>query len=139
MTDQGQVLYLAEKRACRRFPKPATPDLFGGMARDFQVFERLDFIAELTQHIPEPNKHLVRRFVLGRQERLAAWRLRRGCARGGRSWPRMSTHGQLDTRPCARTAVCNAPGRTRTCDLRFRRPPSGVRKGRRVRGLRKSP
>ncbi|MHC4306829.1 MAG: hypothetical protein ACYSW2_20480, partial [Planctomycetota bacterium] len=33
----GQVLYLAEKRACRRFPRPASADLFGGMARDFQV------------------------------------------------------------------------------------------------------
>ena len=62
VTDQGQVLYLAQKRACRRFPRPASPDLFGGVARNFQVFDPLDFIAEVTQHIPEPRKHLVRYF-----------------------------------------------------------------------------
>jgi hypothetical protein len=32
------------------------------VARNFQVFDPLDFIAELTQHIPEPRKHLVRYF-----------------------------------------------------------------------------
>ena len=57
--------YLAEKRSCRRFPKPASPDLFGGrpgIARNFQVFDPLDFIAELTQHIPDARTHLVRYF-----------------------------------------------------------------------------
>jgi hypothetical protein len=44
------------------FPKPASPDLFGGVRRNFQVFDPLDFIAELTQHIPEPRTHLVRYF-----------------------------------------------------------------------------
>ena len=62
VTGQGKVIYLAEKRSCRRFPKPASPDLFGGVARNFQVFDALDFIAELTQHIPDPRKHLVRYF-----------------------------------------------------------------------------
>jgi hypothetical protein len=65
VTDQGTVLYLAEKNAPQRFPDPARADLFGGspgVARNFQVFEALDFIAELTQHIPEPRKHLVRYF-----------------------------------------------------------------------------
>jgi hypothetical protein len=33
------------------------------VARNFQVFDPLDFIAELTQHVPEPNKHLVRYFA----------------------------------------------------------------------------
>ena len=37
-------------------------DLFDGVARNFQVFDPLDFIAELTQHIPESRKHLVRYF-----------------------------------------------------------------------------
>jgi hypothetical protein len=31
-------------------------------ARNFQVFDPLDFIAELTQHIPDPRNHLVRYF-----------------------------------------------------------------------------
>ena len=54
--------YLAEKKTCRRFPKPASPDLFNGTARNFQVLDALDFIAELTRHIPDPRKHLVRYF-----------------------------------------------------------------------------
>jgi hypothetical protein len=62
LTPQGKVVYRAEKRACRRFPKPASPDLFNGVSRNFQVFDPLDFIAELTQHVPEPNSHLVRYF-----------------------------------------------------------------------------
>ena len=59
------MIYLAEKKACRRFPRPASPDLFGGspgVARNFQVFDALDFIAEITQHIPDPRTHLVRYF-----------------------------------------------------------------------------
>ena len=48
VTAEGKVLYLAEKRAPRRFPKPASSDLFGTVARNFQVFDPLDFIAELT-------------------------------------------------------------------------------------------
>jgi hypothetical protein len=62
LTAEGKVIYLAEKNAPHRFPNPASPDLFGGVARNFQVFDPLDFIAELTQHIPEPRKHLVRYF-----------------------------------------------------------------------------
>jgi hypothetical protein len=62
VTEQGKVLYLAEKRAPQRFPKPARADLVGGVARNFQIFDPLDFIAELTQHIPEPRRHLVRYF-----------------------------------------------------------------------------
>ncbi len=66
VTEQGKVIYLAEKKACRRFPNPASPDLFEGIspgvARNFQVFDPLDFIAELTQHVPDPRTHLVRYF-----------------------------------------------------------------------------
>ena len=60
VTDEGKVIYRAEKPDCQRFPEPADPDLFGDVARNFQVFDPLDFIAELTQHIPDPRKHLVR-------------------------------------------------------------------------------
>jgi hypothetical protein len=62
VTDQGQVLYLAEKTTPRRFPRPARDDLFGGVARNFQLFDPLDFIAELTQHIPDARRHLGRAF-----------------------------------------------------------------------------
>jgi hypothetical protein len=70
LTPEGKVLYLAEKKTPRRFPKPASSDLFGGVARNFQLFDPLDFIAtrlsspksELTQHIPDARKHLGRAF-----------------------------------------------------------------------------
>jgi hypothetical protein len=71
VTPEGQVLYRAENKEPRHFPKPASPDLFGGVARrsarrlstgNFQLFDPLDFIAELTQHIPDARKHLVRSF-----------------------------------------------------------------------------
>ena len=35
-------------------------DLRGGPHRNFQVFTALDFLAELTQHIPDKGEHLVR-------------------------------------------------------------------------------
>jgi hypothetical protein len=60
ITPAGQVLYKAEKDHCQRYPEPASDDLFGGVARNFQVFEPLDFLAELTQHIPNKGEHLVR-------------------------------------------------------------------------------
>jgi hypothetical protein len=62
LTPEGKVLYRAEKTTPRRFPRPARDDLFGGVARNFQVFDPLDFIAELTQHVPDARKHLVRSF-----------------------------------------------------------------------------
>ena len=36
----------------------ASDDLFAGVARNFQVFGPLDFLAELTQHIPNQGEHL---------------------------------------------------------------------------------
>jgi hypothetical protein len=60
VTNDGQVLYRAGITRCHRFPRPASADLFGGTCRNFQIFDPLDFLAELTQHIPEPRKHLVR-------------------------------------------------------------------------------
>ena len=60
ITQSGKVLYKAERDHIHPFPEPASPDLFGGVARNFQVFEPLDFLAELTQHIPNKGEHLVR-------------------------------------------------------------------------------
>ncbi len=60
VTDEGSVLYRAEEGHCRRFPGPASADLRGGPRRNFQVFGALDFLAELTQHIPNKGEHLVR-------------------------------------------------------------------------------
>ena len=41
---------------------PASHDLAGGASRNFQVFDALDFLAEVTQHIPDKGEHLVRYF-----------------------------------------------------------------------------
>jgi hypothetical protein len=60
ITPAGKVLYKAEKDRCQRYPPPASEDLFGGVARNYQVFEPLDFLAELTQHIPNKGEHLIR-------------------------------------------------------------------------------
>jgi hypothetical protein len=60
ITRTGQVVYHAEKHRPHRFPDPAGDDLFGGIARNFQLFEPLDVLAELTQHIPDQGEHLVR-------------------------------------------------------------------------------
>ncbi len=62
VTESGSVVYRAEKADCRRFPTPASRDLAGGASRNFQVFDALDFLAELTQHIPDKGEHLVRFF-----------------------------------------------------------------------------
>jgi hypothetical protein len=48
LTDDGSVIYRAERDHCRRFPGPASADLRGGPKRNFQVFSVLDFLAEVT-------------------------------------------------------------------------------------------
>ena len=60
LTAEGSVIYRAEEDDCRRFPNPDSRDLRGGPKRNFQVFSALDFLAEVTQHIPEKGEHLVR-------------------------------------------------------------------------------
>ena len=60
LSDEGSVMYRAEQDHCRRFPGPASADLRSGPRRNFQVFTALDFLAELTQHIPNKGEHLVR-------------------------------------------------------------------------------
>ena len=60
VSDDGKVVYRAEHKDCRKFPMPASKDLKNGVARNFQVFDPLDFLAEVTQHIPEKGEHLIR-------------------------------------------------------------------------------
>ena len=62
VTESGSVVYRAQKGDCRRFPTPSNRDLAGGASRNFQVFDALDFLAELTQHIPDKGEQLVRYF-----------------------------------------------------------------------------
>ena len=60
VTETGDVVYKAEKHACRVFPDPHGDALEAGPNRNFQILEPLDFLAEFTQHIPPKGAHLVR-------------------------------------------------------------------------------
>jgi hypothetical protein len=62
VTDQGQVIYRAGKSDCVRFPQPGDDRLREGTARNFQVFDPLVFLAEVTQHIPDKGQHLIHYF-----------------------------------------------------------------------------
>ena len=62
LTDTGQVVYKAEKDACRAFPNPQSTNLTAGTKRNFQILSPLDFLAEFTQHIPPKGSHIIRYF-----------------------------------------------------------------------------
>jgi hypothetical protein len=62
VTEDGQVIYRAGKSECVRFPQPGDDRLREGMSRNFQVFDALAFLAEVTQHIPDKGQHLIHYF-----------------------------------------------------------------------------
>jgi hypothetical protein len=59
VTGQGKVLYKTADNRLGRFPEAASEDLLAGPKRNFQVFDPLDFLAEVTQHIPDAGEHLI--------------------------------------------------------------------------------
>jgi len=60
VTETGEVIYKAEKDACRAFRDAQRELLESGVKRNFQILDPLDFLAEFTQHIPPKGAHLVR-------------------------------------------------------------------------------
>jgi hypothetical protein len=60
VTEAGKVIHKTEHNAVGRFPEPGDEELLAGSSRNFQIFDPLDFLAEVTQHIPDPGSHLVR-------------------------------------------------------------------------------
>jgi len=50
----GQVVYRAEKAECQPFPILGDGKLLPGVSRNFEVFDPLDFLAEITQHPSSP-------------------------------------------------------------------------------------
>jgi hypothetical protein len=60
VTDDGKVLYKAGKGKCFPFPKTGDEELTAGISRNFEVFDPLDFLAEVTQHIPNKGEHQIR-------------------------------------------------------------------------------
>ncbi len=47
---------------CARFPDPGDERLRKGVSRNFKVFDALEFLAEVTQHIPDKGRHLIYSF-----------------------------------------------------------------------------
>jgi len=45
-----------------RFPNPGDERLRQGASRNFQVFDAMEFLAEVTQHIPNKGQHVIRYF-----------------------------------------------------------------------------
>ena len=56
----GQVIYRAEKDHPQRFPALHSAELFPGIKRNFQIFQPLDFLAAIFQHIPDKGEHPIR-------------------------------------------------------------------------------
>jgi hypothetical protein len=67
----GRIVYRASKGKCFPFPQtgdPVLPErctppiqtLMEGIPRNFEVFDPLDFLAEVTQHIPNRGEHQIR-------------------------------------------------------------------------------
>jgi hypothetical protein len=52
LTDDGKILYRASKPGCIPFPKQGDPELDIGISRNYEIFDPLDFLAAVTQHIP---------------------------------------------------------------------------------------
>lgn len=60
LTDEGKVLYRTGKSSALAFPILGNDKLAAGIKRNFEVFEPLDFLAEVTQHIPNRGEHQLR-------------------------------------------------------------------------------
>jgi hypothetical protein len=60
VSEAGKVIYKTEHNAVGRFPEPGDEELLAGPSRNFQIFDPLDFLAEVTQHIPDAGEHLIR-------------------------------------------------------------------------------
>lgn len=59
-TADGNVAYRATREKCIAFPTRNDTQFRRGVSRNFEIFEPLDFIAEVTQHIPEHGAQTVR-------------------------------------------------------------------------------
>jgi hypothetical protein len=60
ITKDGKILYRAAHANCVPFPLSGDATLMAGIPRNFEVFDPLDFLAEVTQHIPNKGEHQIR-------------------------------------------------------------------------------
>jgi hypothetical protein len=59
-TDDGRIVYRASQAKCWAFPRSGEQTVMEGIPRNFEVFEPLDFLAEMTQHVPNKGEHQIR-------------------------------------------------------------------------------
>jgi hypothetical protein len=62
LTENGNVLYRASKSTCLPFPVLGNEKLKTGTKRNYEIFTPTDFLAEVTQHIPNRGEHLIRMY-----------------------------------------------------------------------------
>jgi hypothetical protein len=62
LTDDGKILYRASAPNCIPFPKAGDNELVAGNPRNFEIYEPLDFLATVTQHIPDKGEHQIRSY-----------------------------------------------------------------------------
>jgi hypothetical protein len=60
VTNDGKILYRASAPSCIPFPKTGDNELVAGNPRNFEIFEPLDFLAAVTQHLPDKGEHQIR-------------------------------------------------------------------------------
>jgi len=60
VSDNGQVVYRADKAECQPFHIRGDEKLFRGISRNFEGFAPLEFPAGITQHIPDPGMRMIR-------------------------------------------------------------------------------
>ena len=60
LTDDGKILYRASKPGCIPFPKQGDPELDIGIPRNYEIYDPIDFLAAVTQHIPNKGEHQIR-------------------------------------------------------------------------------
>ena len=54
ITKDGKILYRASHAQCIPFPLSGDETLMKGLPRNYELYDQLDFLAEVTQHIPKP-------------------------------------------------------------------------------------
>jgi len=59
-TDDGRIIYRTTHPNCLPFPLSGDATLMKGIPRNFEVYEPLDFLAEVTQHVPNKGEHTIR-------------------------------------------------------------------------------
>lgn len=59
-TKEGKIVYRASHANCIPFPLSGDATLMSGIPRNFEVFDPLDFLAEVTQHIPNKGEQQIK-------------------------------------------------------------------------------